>query len=134
AFVEKLRVNLGVPSPTAIANLDVYLVGRVADHTITAFYDLNTSGMMNTFGPPFAVPASWFSSNVGAAANTSLAGLMVSHGSATPMAFGYDFYRIDRNGAPPPPPPGPPTNPSPADGAAGVPTNTGLSWSAPPAL
>jgi len=136
AFVVKELVNLGAPSPAAIATLDVYLVGRVSDHTITAYYDLNTSGTMQMLGAPAAVPAAWFSTNVGGAANTSLAGLMVSHGSATPMAFGYEFYRIDRNVPPPPTPqpPAPPGNPVPATGAANVPTNTGLSWSSGSAL
>ncbi len=43
------------------------------------------------------VPAAWFSNNVGAAAGTSLAGLMTSQGGAAGTTFVYDFFRIDRN-------------------------------------
>jgi hypothetical protein len=129
-FVEQGRIAFG----GAIDNFDLYLVGTASMHTITAYWDLNTTGALHQLGSPIVVPAWWFSTNAGAAANMSLAGLMVSHGSAAPMAFGYEFFRIDRNAAPAgPPPPDPPSNPSPANGATGVPTNTGLSWSSPPA-
>ena len=64
--------------------------------TIRAFYILN-GGSRQALGGAVAVPASWFSDNVGAARNTSLAGVMDSHGSATPTTFVFDFFRIDRN-------------------------------------
>ena len=56
-------------------------------------------------GVPLTVPDTWFNDNAGVNANRSLAGIVVSHGAAAPMAFGYDFFKIDRNvpGGPPPP-------------------------------
>src|SRR5207244_1413937 len=97
-FVEQRRIGFG----GTIDNIDLYLVGTASTRTITAYWDLNTTGTLQQFGSPVVVPASWFSTNAGAAANTSLAGLMVSHGAAAPMAFVYDFFRIDRNVAPSP--------------------------------
>lgn len=91
-FKEIARVIVTGP----ISNLDVFLVGRPGTGTVTAFYDVNTTGTMKAIGTAIAVPAGWFGNNAGAAANTSLAGLMVSHGAAQQMAFVYDFFRIDR--------------------------------------
>jgi hypothetical protein len=128
-YVVQATINL---SSAAISTLDLFIVGNSAAHTLSAYYDLNQSGTMTPVGGAVAVPTGWFSSNAGAAANTSLAGLMVSQGSAARMAFGYDFFRIDRNTSTPPPSgtPGTPSNPSPAAGATGVPTTTAVGWSA----
>jgi hypothetical protein len=92
-FTEKGRVNL----TGAISNLDVFLIGRPGSRTVTAYYDVNTTGRMKPIGSAVTVPVAWFSSNAGSAANTSLAGLMTSHGPAKQMAFVYDFFRIDRS-------------------------------------
>ena len=129
SFVVQATLDL---SATTIDNLDVFIVGSASAHTLTAYYDLNTSGTMTALGSAVSVPAGWFSNNAGAAANTSLAGIMVSQGAAAQMAFGFDFFRIDRNvTAPPPPgPPAAPANPAPADGATNVSTTTSLAWSA----
>src|SRR5437667_304766 len=40
AFVDWARFNLGVPSPTAIANLDLFLVGHPSNHTIDVYFDV----------------------------------------------------------------------------------------------
>ena len=93
-FTEKARVDL---TSTTISNLDVFLIGNPAAHTVTAYYDVNTTGTMTALGAGVAVPAGWFSNNAGAARNTSLTGLMLSDGGATQMAFGFDFFRIDRS-------------------------------------
>ena len=106
-FTEVQRLDLGT---TALSNVDIYLVGNVTSHTIQPFYVINT-GSPVTWGTAVSVPGTWFSNSVGVNANRSLAGVVVSHGTAgaAPMAFGYDFFKIDRNSpaGPPPPPPGP---------------------------
>ena len=93
AFAEKGRIDL---TSVAISNLDVFIVGRPATHTVQVYYDLNTTGTMTAVGAALAVPPAWFSNNTGTARNTSLAGLMMSDGGAKQMAFVYDFFRIDR--------------------------------------
>jgi len=93
AFTEKARVDL---SGITISNLDIVLVGDPVAHTITAYYDVNTSGTLTALGAAVAAPAAWFSDNTGAARNTSLTGYMLSNGSAAQMAFGFDFFRVER--------------------------------------
>jgi len=80
-----------------VSNVDVFLIGRPGSRTVTAYYDVNTTGTMKPIGSAVTVPAGWFGNNAGSAANTSLGGLMLSHGSAKQMAFVYDFFRIDRS-------------------------------------
>jgi len=92
-FTEKARIDL---SSTTISNLDLFLIGKPGTTSVTAYYDLNTSGTMTPAGGELAAPAAWFSSNAGTARNTSLTGLMVSDGGAPQMAFVYDFFRVDR--------------------------------------
>jgi hypothetical protein len=116
---------------TPLSDLDLFIVGNSGSHTLAAYYDLNVTGTMTPLGQAVSVPASWFGNNLGAAANTSLAGIMVSHGGAAQTAFGYDFFRIDRTVTPPPPPtgaPGVPSNPSPTNGAPNVSLAASLSW------
>jgi N-acetylneuraminic acid mutarotase/glucose/arabinose dehydrogenase/endonuclease/exonuclease/phosphatase family metal-dependent hydrolase len=114
-----------------VSMIDLFLVGDPAASTVTAYADVNASGSLVTVASSIAVPADWFSNNVGAARNTSLAGLMVSHGSATATAFGFDFFRIDRSVTPPPvDPPAVPSSPNPANGALAVAINTAVSWAA----
>jgi hypothetical protein len=129
AFSVQATLDLTAAS---ISTLDLFIVGSPTARTLTAYYDLNQSGTLTPVGTAVTAPAGWFSNNSGAAANTSLAGLMVSQGSAAQMAFGYDFFRIDRNVTTPPPSgtPSTPANPVPANGATGVATNVSLSWSA----
>jgi hypothetical protein len=93
AFTEQARIDL---SSTTISNLDVFLIGKPGTTSVTAYYDLNTSGTMTPAGGAITVPVGWFSTNASAARNTSLTGLMVSDGGATQMAFVYDFFRVDR--------------------------------------
>jgi len=111
-FAQQQRFELAA---TDVSTVDLYLAGDPSAHTIQAFYLLNATGSPVTFGSPVAVPDTWFSNNAGVNANRSLTGIVVSHGRAAPMAFGYDFFRVDRNApgdppAPPPPPPSSPTN------------------------
>lgn len=93
AFTEMARIDL---SSTTISNLDVFLIGKPGTTSVTAYYDLNTSGTMTPAGGAITVPAGWFSNNAGTAPNSSLTGVMVSDGGAAQMAFVYDFFRIDR--------------------------------------
>jgi hypothetical protein len=58
--------------------------------------DVNATGTLVPVGTGLAVPSAWFSNNSGAAANTSLGGIMTTHGGSPPTAFGFDFFRIDR--------------------------------------
>jgi hypothetical protein len=92
-FNPQASISLGT---APINNLDIFLVSDFNAKTIRASYILN-GGSRLALGGAVAVPASWFSDNVGAARNTSLAGVMDSHGGATPTTFVYDFFRIDRN-------------------------------------
>ncbi|MGB7925676.1 MAG: kelch repeat-containing protein [Pyrinomonadaceae bacterium] len=92
-FNTQASISLGT---APINNLDIFLVSDFNAKTIRAFYVLN-GGNRLALGGAVAVPASWFSDNTGAARNTSLAGVVDSHGSATPTTFVYDFFRIDRN-------------------------------------
>ena len=93
AFTEKARIDL---SSTTISNLDVFLIGKPGTSSVTAYYDLNTSGTMTPAGGAITVPVAWFSNNASTARNTSLTGLIVSDGGAAQMAFVYDFFRVDR--------------------------------------
>lgn len=92
-FTEKARIDL---STTTLSNLDVFLIGKPGTTSVTAYYDVNTSGTMTPAGGAVTVPAAWFSNNASTARNTSLTGLMVSDGGAAQMAFVYDFFRVDR--------------------------------------
>ena len=91
-LTEAARIDLA----SGISNLDVFLIGRPGTHTVTAYYDVNTTGTMTPLGSAIAVPAAWFATAT-ASTNASLTGLMVSHGTAARMAFVYDFFRIDRS-------------------------------------
>ncbi|HXD72858.1 MAG TPA: hypothetical protein VN628_03945, partial [Vicinamibacterales bacterium] len=77
-FAEQQRFDLGT---TTVSNVDLYLVGDPAAHTVQAYYNVN-GGSPVTFGSAVTVPDTWFSNNAGVNANRSLAGVVVSHGSA----------------------------------------------------
>lgn len=132
AGVFTAKASIDVTTAT-VSYLDLHLVGDATAHTLSAYYDLNRSGVLVLVVKDVPAPSGWFVNNAGAARNTSITGLMTSHGSATPTAFGFDFFRIDRSIPAPPPPPAPPaapTGPVPTSGATGVLTTTALSWSA----
>lgn len=80
-----------------IENLDLYLVGDYSAKTVTAFYDLDENGRPKALGTPTAIPVAWFSDNIGSNRNTSLAGIMVTDGSAESTTFVFDFFHLDRN-------------------------------------
>jgi hypothetical protein len=99
-----------------VSSVDLVLVGDPATSTVAAYMDVNATGTLVPVALGLSVPAAWFSNNSGAAASTSLAGIMTSHGSSTPTAVGFDFFRIDRSA----PQPASELPAAPKDGAAGV--------------
>jgi large repetitive protein len=90
-FTEYARVALS----GAIENLDLFVSGRPGTGTVTAYYDVNATGVMKQVGSAIAVPAAWFSSNT-PEGNRSLTGMMCSDGAAPQIAFVFDFFKIDR--------------------------------------
>jgi uncharacterized repeat protein (TIGR01451 family) len=88
--------NLGTAK---IFNLDLRLVGDPATKKVTAYYELNTSGTLVLLRTVNNVPVAWFNNNTGTNKNTSLAGVVTSHGSAPATTFAYDYFRIDRQAA-----------------------------------
>jgi N-acetylneuraminic acid mutarotase/fibronectin type 3 domain-containing protein len=94
-FTELARSSLGFED---VILLDLFLIGDPGTNTISAYYRLDDGAPVLL--ADVVVPAGWFGSNQGAAAGSSLAGVMTSHGAAISTAFVYDFFRIDRNTTP----------------------------------
>jgi hypothetical protein len=85
-----------------VSSVDLVLVGDPESRTVAAYMGVNATGTLVPVAIGVSVPAGWFSNNTGAAANTSLAGIMTSHRSSPPTAVGFDFFRIDRSASQPP--------------------------------
>jgi glucose/arabinose dehydrogenase len=79
-----------------VSSVDLVLAADPATGTVAAYVDVNATGTLVPVTTGVAVPAAWFSNNSGTAANTSLGGIMTTHGDSAPTAFGFDFFRIDR--------------------------------------
>ena len=115
-----------------LSHVDLIIVGNSAAKTLSAYVEINTNGTLVPVVSDVPVPPAWFSTNASAAANTSLGGIMTSHGASQMTAFGFDFFRIDRS-VPVPPggdPPAVPGGPLPPNGASGTPTTIALNWAA----